>query len=230
MKDLSGIVRGTVHYKVFDVGTYGKDIHVGAAMILAKVSVFTPRPLEHYLNITKKNMVKVFRKDTMFMIMKEHKYLEALSEGLLWMVYAVEDFGVTHNHTLWSTLSKYYVPECIFQLKLHIAFYHTVSSEASSDRSGSRECFADAVFGAVVAMDELSGGLKTGIKLNVFLSEVAMGAQLNMYLALVPESSGYQSPCFVEWDATHQFKRLNTWTQSFQLANLAVTIRIPVNA
>ncbi|GJS51175.1 hypothetical protein Tco_0624537 [Tanacetum coccineum] len=64
MKDLSGIVHGTVHYKVLDVGTYGKDIHVGAAMILAKVSVFTPRPSEHYLNITKKNVVKVFRKDT----------------------------------------------------------------------------------------------------------------------------------------------------------------------
>ncbi|GKA80436.1 hypothetical protein Tco_0787032 [Tanacetum coccineum] len=54
MKDLSGTVRGTVHYKVLDVGTYEKDIHVGAAMILAKVSVFTPRPSEHYLNITKK--------------------------------------------------------------------------------------------------------------------------------------------------------------------------------
>ncbi|GJX11724.1 hypothetical protein Tco_0201583 [Tanacetum coccineum] len=44
--------------------TYGKDIHVGAAMILANVSVFTPKPSEHYLNITKKNVVKVFRKDT----------------------------------------------------------------------------------------------------------------------------------------------------------------------
>ncbi|GJT69303.1 hypothetical protein Tco_1028589 [Tanacetum coccineum] len=64
MKDLSGTVRGTVHYKVLDVGTYRKDINVGAAMILAKVSVFTPRPSEHYLNITKKNVVKVFRKDT----------------------------------------------------------------------------------------------------------------------------------------------------------------------
>ncbi|GJV28165.1 hypothetical protein Tco_1384613 [Tanacetum coccineum] len=30
----------------------------------ATVSVFTPRPSEHYLNITKKNVVKVFRKDT----------------------------------------------------------------------------------------------------------------------------------------------------------------------
>ncbi|GJV85771.1 hypothetical protein Tco_1525669 [Tanacetum coccineum] len=35
-----------------------------AAMILANVSVFTPKPSEHYLNITKKNVVKVFRKDT----------------------------------------------------------------------------------------------------------------------------------------------------------------------
>ncbi|GJR35479.1 hypothetical protein Tco_1211163 [Tanacetum coccineum] len=64
MKDLSGIGRGTVHHKVLDVGTYGKDIHVGAAMVLANVSVFTPKPSEHYVNITKKNVVKVFRKDT----------------------------------------------------------------------------------------------------------------------------------------------------------------------
>ncbi|GJV11850.1 hypothetical protein Tco_1353391 [Tanacetum coccineum] len=64
MKDLSGTVRGTVHYKVLDVGSYGKDITVGAAMILANVYLFTPKPLEHYLNITKKNVVKVFRKDT----------------------------------------------------------------------------------------------------------------------------------------------------------------------
>nr|GFB16860.1 transposase, MuDR, MULE transposase domain protein [Tanacetum cinerariifolium] len=35
-----------------------------ADMILANVSVFTPKPSEHYLNITKKNVVKVFRKDT----------------------------------------------------------------------------------------------------------------------------------------------------------------------
>ncbi|GJU15551.1 transposase, MuDR, MULE transposase domain protein [Tanacetum coccineum] len=64
MKYLLGTVRGTVHYKVLDVGSYGKDITVGAAMILANVSVFTPKTSEHYLNITKKNVVKVFRKDT----------------------------------------------------------------------------------------------------------------------------------------------------------------------
>ncbi|GJY75559.1 transposase, MuDR, MULE transposase domain protein [Tanacetum coccineum] len=64
LKDLSGIVPGTIHYKVLDVGSYEKDITVGAAMILANVSVFTPKPSKHYLNITKRNVVEVFRKDT----------------------------------------------------------------------------------------------------------------------------------------------------------------------
>ncbi|GJS56069.1 hypothetical protein Tco_0629431 [Tanacetum coccineum] len=45
-------------------GGYGKDITVGAAMILAIVSVFIPKPSKHYLNITMRNVVKVFRKDT----------------------------------------------------------------------------------------------------------------------------------------------------------------------
>ncbi|GJU30450.1 probable transmembrane ascorbate ferrireductase 4 [Tanacetum coccineum] len=54
LKDLSGTVPGTINYKVLNVGGYGKDIIVGAAMILAK----------HYLNITKRNVVEVFRKDT----------------------------------------------------------------------------------------------------------------------------------------------------------------------
>ncbi|GJY55809.1 hypothetical protein Tco_0454924, partial [Tanacetum coccineum] len=64
MKDLSGTIPGTVHYKVIGEGSYGKDIIVGAAMILANVSVFSPKPSMHYLNITRKNVVKVFRKDT----------------------------------------------------------------------------------------------------------------------------------------------------------------------
>ncbi|GJX15378.1 hypothetical protein Tco_0216210 [Tanacetum coccineum] len=66
LKDLSGTVPGTINYKVLDVGSYGKDITVRAAMILANVSVFTPKPLKHYLNITKRNVVEVFRKDTVF--------------------------------------------------------------------------------------------------------------------------------------------------------------------
>ncbi|GJU95984.1 zinc finger, CCHC-type containing protein [Tanacetum coccineum] len=64
LKDLSGTVPGTIHHKVLDVGSYGKDITVGADMILANVLIFTPKPSEHYLNITKTNVVEVFRKDT----------------------------------------------------------------------------------------------------------------------------------------------------------------------
>ncbi|GKE14462.1 hypothetical protein Tco_1422039 [Tanacetum coccineum] len=64
IEDLSGTIPGTIHYKVIGEGGYGKDITVGAAMILVNVSVFTSKPSMHYLNITKKNVVKVFRKDT----------------------------------------------------------------------------------------------------------------------------------------------------------------------
>nr|GEU45285.1 hypothetical protein [Tanacetum cinerariifolium] len=44
LKDLSGTIPETIHYKVLDVGSYGKDVTVGAVMILANVSVFTPKP------------------------------------------------------------------------------------------------------------------------------------------------------------------------------------------
>ncbi|GKF43324.1 zf-CCHC domain-containing protein [Tanacetum coccineum] len=40
-----------------------KDLS-GAAMILANVSIFSLKPSMHYLNITRKNVVKVFCKDT----------------------------------------------------------------------------------------------------------------------------------------------------------------------
>nr|GEX75325.1 GPCR kinase [Tanacetum cinerariifolium] len=53
-----------VHYKVIGEGGYRNDITVGADMILANVSVFSPKPLMHYHTITRKNVVKVFRKDT----------------------------------------------------------------------------------------------------------------------------------------------------------------------
>ncbi|GJT03412.1 transposase, MuDR, MULE transposase domain protein [Tanacetum coccineum] len=55
---------GTIHYKVLDVGSYENDITVGAAMTLVNVLVFTSKPSKHYHNITKRNVVEVFRKDT----------------------------------------------------------------------------------------------------------------------------------------------------------------------
>ncbi|GJS03503.1 GPCR kinase, partial [Tanacetum coccineum] len=64
MKDLSGTIPGTIHHKLIGDGDYGKYIILGAAMILVNISVFTPKPSKHYLNITMSNVVKVFRKDT----------------------------------------------------------------------------------------------------------------------------------------------------------------------
>nr|GEY50239.1 GPCR kinase [Tanacetum cinerariifolium] len=66
INDISGTIPRTTYYKVIGKGGYGKDINVGAAMILVNVSIFTPKPSKHYLNITKKNVVNVFRKDTVF--------------------------------------------------------------------------------------------------------------------------------------------------------------------
>ncbi|GJV55227.1 GPCR kinase [Tanacetum coccineum] len=58
LKDLSGTIPGTIHHKVIGKGGYGNDITVGAAMILTNVSVFS------HLNITMRNVVEVFCKDT----------------------------------------------------------------------------------------------------------------------------------------------------------------------
>ncbi|GJZ29156.1 RNA-directed DNA polymerase, eukaryota, partial [Tanacetum coccineum] len=49
---------------ILDVSSYENDITVRAAMILANVSIFTPKLSKHYLNITKRNVVEIFRKDT----------------------------------------------------------------------------------------------------------------------------------------------------------------------
>ncbi|GJR03961.1 hypothetical protein Tco_0526945 [Tanacetum coccineum] len=64
LKDISCTIPGTIHYKVIIEGGYENDITVGAAMILKNVSVFIPKPSEHYLNITMRNVVEVFHKDT----------------------------------------------------------------------------------------------------------------------------------------------------------------------
>nr|GEY06418.1 hypothetical protein [Tanacetum cinerariifolium] len=64
LKDLSGTIPGTIHHNVIGKGGYRNDITVGAAMILTNVSVFSPNPSKHYLNITMRNVVEVFRKNT----------------------------------------------------------------------------------------------------------------------------------------------------------------------
>ncbi|GJX99165.1 reverse transcriptase domain-containing protein [Tanacetum coccineum] len=68
LKDPTGTMGGTIHYKVFQNGNdgYAKSIKFEFVLILRNVSVWTPKPSQHYLNITIRNIVKVFDKDTEF--------------------------------------------------------------------------------------------------------------------------------------------------------------------
>nr|GEU57483.1 zinc finger, CCHC-type [Tanacetum cinerariifolium] len=64
LKELFGIISGTIHYKVLTKERFEKAITVGTDLILHNDSVFSPnQSTHHYLNITKKNMIKVFHKD-----------------------------------------------------------------------------------------------------------------------------------------------------------------------
>ncbi|GKD43205.1 hypothetical protein Tco_1267850 [Tanacetum coccineum] len=65
LKDVSDTISGTIHYKVLTEKRFAKAITIGAALILHNVFIFSPKQsTHHYLNITKKNMVKVFHKDS----------------------------------------------------------------------------------------------------------------------------------------------------------------------
>ncbi|PWA46938.1 hypothetical protein CTI12_AA504110 [Artemisia annua] len=63
LKDVSGLISGTIHHKVVDDLRFEKKFTVGAVLILKNVSVFSPKQSVHYLNITIKNVVEVFSKD-----------------------------------------------------------------------------------------------------------------------------------------------------------------------
>nr|GEX77971.1 retrovirus-related Pol polyprotein from transposon TNT 1-94 [Tanacetum cinerariifolium] len=51
-------------YKVLTEGGYGKAITVGAILILHNIFMFSPKPSGHYLNITLRNIVMVFPRDS----------------------------------------------------------------------------------------------------------------------------------------------------------------------
>jgi len=55
LKDPTGVMEGTFHKKLLE----GGDIVQGAAVLLSKVSVFSPSQHSHYLNITPSNLDKV---------------------------------------------------------------------------------------------------------------------------------------------------------------------------
>ncbi|KAF8105877.1 hypothetical protein N665_0152s0015 [Sinapis alba] len=72
LKDPTGTVDASVHRKVISESEFGRDIRVGAVVILEKVAVCAPSRSSRYLNITLKNISKVFTKDTPVLPKESH--------------------------------------------------------------------------------------------------------------------------------------------------------------
>ncbi|GJY37281.1 homeobox-leucine zipper protein HDG11 [Tanacetum coccineum] len=105
--DLTVTIAGAIHHKVINDGGYGKDVTVGSAIILDNVSVFSPKPSMHYLNITMKNVVKVFHKDSVpgngsgvggsEMLMEEEEIVKLMEEEEMADLELQVCWNVTHQ-------------------------------------------------------------------------------------------------------------------------------------
>ncbi|KAI9114001.1 hypothetical protein K1719_015252 [Acacia pycnantha] len=60
LQDPSGTIGASVHRKVFTEGELGNDLKTGSVLVLQKVAVFSPTRSICYLNITLRNIVKIF--------------------------------------------------------------------------------------------------------------------------------------------------------------------------
>lgn len=61
LKDPTGEIHGTLHRKVLE--DYQTDLAPGAGLILKHVSLFSPAPRKHYLNITPGNILQIYPAD-----------------------------------------------------------------------------------------------------------------------------------------------------------------------
>jgi len=64
LKDPTGEIHGTLHRKVME--DFQAELAPGAGLILKHVSVFSPAPRKHYLNITPGNILQIYPPDPQF--------------------------------------------------------------------------------------------------------------------------------------------------------------------
>nr|GMC75188.1 nuclear localized protein 1 [Ipomoea batatas] len=64
LKDPTGTIGASIHPKVLSESMFGKSIIVGTVLVLKEVAIFAPSRSAVYLNITLRNMEKVFCKDS----------------------------------------------------------------------------------------------------------------------------------------------------------------------
>nr|GEY70389.1 homeobox-leucine zipper protein HDG11 [Tanacetum cinerariifolium] len=107
LKDLSVTIPGTIYHKVIDEGGYGNNITIRATLILANVSVFSPKPLMHYLNIIIRNVVKVSGSGSGVggsgMLMEEEEIMKLMEEEKM----DVSELQVCRNVTDQEDLYKF---------------------------------------------------------------------------------------------------------------------------
>ncbi|XP_078377088.1 uncharacterized protein LOC144660357 [Oculina patagonica] len=65
LKDPTGEIHGTLHRKVLE--DFQSELAPGAGLILKHVSVFSPAPRKHYLNITPGNILQIYPPDPQYM-------------------------------------------------------------------------------------------------------------------------------------------------------------------
>ncbi|KAJ7372221.1 hypothetical protein OS493_020656 [Desmophyllum pertusum] len=65
LKDPTGEIHGTLHRKVLE--NFQTELAPGAGLILKHVSVFSPAPRKHYLNITPGNILQIYPPDPQYM-------------------------------------------------------------------------------------------------------------------------------------------------------------------
>lgn len=66
LRDPTGEIYGTLHRKVLE--NYQTELAPGAGLILKHVSVFSPAPRKHYLNITPGNILQIYPPDPQYII------------------------------------------------------------------------------------------------------------------------------------------------------------------
>ncbi|CAH8355866.1 unnamed protein product [Eruca vesicaria subsp. sativa] len=82
LKDPTGTIDASVHRKVISESEFGRDIRVGAVVILNKVAVCAPSRSSRYLNITLKNVSKVvITKDTPVLPKESHTETSSKNPG-----------------------------------------------------------------------------------------------------------------------------------------------------
>jgi len=64
LKDPTGEIHGTLHRKVLE--NYQTELAPGAGLVLKHVSVFSPAPRKHYLNITPGNILQIYPPDPQY--------------------------------------------------------------------------------------------------------------------------------------------------------------------